>query len=487
MGHRFVFCPNSETRELTTFFHQLRKNGSDTTRQGLPVVTIDDVASKLQQYKHFHILRKSDVAAKVMATAKPDSPSSTLTVDEWLAYAEKKSMFLKRLFQEFDTSGSGSINRHEFKKALESIRLSPSEDQVRAMIKTIDRPSGPGGVCPPNGKIEWSEFRDFMLLANPTGRFVDFSLLADDWLSHCDELTGASSVGTGKAQTATVKPWQSAIAGALGNAWSRTAIAPLERMRMQMITDAGRYPNPWNCVVSIYREEGVRGLWRGNSINVMRIAPQGALAFWAKDFFKGLLTPEGGKAQWYHTLSASMLSGIVCQTGVYPLDTIRTRMTVTPGLYSGVIDGTKKILASEGPSGLFKGLLAANGFAVPYYGTQFFTYDMLKETYSTFNMPEGEKRVINPLISIPFGSIAACTSCFVAFPFQMVWKRVQVQGIGDRPMKYTGSMNCFTTVLKEEGLRGVYAGLPANLIKLIPTGALTFLGVECIKSALGWK
>ena len=51
------------------------------------------------------------------------------------------------------------------------------------------------------------------------------------------------------------------------------------------------------------------------------------------------------------------------------------------------------IPAFLGPSGLFKGLLAANGFAVPYYGTQFFTYDMLKETYSTFNMPEGEKRV----------------------------------------------------------------------------------------------
>ena len=48
------------------------------------------------------------------------------------------------------------------------------------------------------------------------------------------------------------------------------------------------------------------------------------------------------------TLAASMASGIVCQTGVYPLDTIRTRMTTTPGLYTGVIDGWKKITAAEG-------------------------------------------------------------------------------------------------------------------------------------------
>ena len=33
--------------------------------------------------------------------------------------------------------------------------------------------------------------------------------------------------------------WQGAVAGAIGNAFSRTAIAPLERTRMQMIADPG--------------------------------------------------------------------------------------------------------------------------------------------------------------------------------------------------------------------------------------------------------
>merc|ERR1712070_385483 len=109
-----------------------------------------------------------------------------------------------------------------------------------------------------------------------------------------------------------------------------------------------------------------KGLWRGNSINVMRIAPQGGISFFAKDYFKvkipelgrqSGMRPEswGNKSTPIEVLLASMASGIVCQTGVYPLDTIRTRMTTTPGLYTGLIDGWKKIQGQEGFKALFKG------------------------------------------------------------------------------------------------------------------------------------
>ena len=53
-----------------------------------------------------------------------------------------------RMFNEFDLSGSHSINRHEFKRALESVRLAPTEDQCKVMIAAIDRPSGPNEECP---------------------------------------------------------------------------------------------------------------------------------------------------------------------------------------------------------------------------------------------------------------------------------------------------------------------------------------------------
>lgn len=278
--------------------------------------------------------------------------------------------------------------------------------------------------------------------------------------------------------------WASAVAGAIGNAFSRTAIAPLERTRMQMIADPGRYSTMSSCLRDVWQHEGIRGLWRGNTLNVARIAPQGAIAFYAKDYFKKLFQGVNSRATPLQTLGASMASGICCQTAVYPLDVIRTRLTTTPHLYTGLLNGLKTIVAKEGSGALFKGLLAANFFAVPYYGTQFFSYDMMKQCYATAGMPAGEQRAVSPLLGIPLGSVSACLACAVAFPLQMVWKRLQVQGTGGRPVLYRGICDCMIQVTRSEGMRGVYAGLPANLVKLAPTGALTFLCVEAVKDAM---
>eukprot|EP00940_MAST-03C_sp_MAST-3C-sp2_P002145 g2145.t1 len=301
-----------------------------------------------------------------------------------------------------------------------------------------------------------------------------------------------------KKQKKTGPPaWTSAIAGGIGNAFSRTCVAPLERTRMQMIVDPGKYSGMVQCMKDIFKAEGVAGYWRGNSINVMRIAPQGAIAFYAKAFFKKKLAGEGNKPSKGDIAISSMLSGICCQTLVYPLDIIRTRLTTNPGiyvgsrwdLYTGVGDGFSKIIRQEGVRALFKGLYPANCFAVPYYGTMFFVYEgVLGSAYKTWGLKPGEKeRAMNPFVAIPFGSVSSMIACFVAFPLQMVWKRIQVQGVGGRPILYKGPFDCMRKVIAEEGARGVYSGLRANLMKLAPTGALTFMGVEAVRDIMGWR
>ena len=73
-------------------------------------------------------------------------------------------------------------------------------------------------------------------------------------------------------------------------------------------------------------------------------------------------------------------------------------------------------------------------------------------------------------------------ACFVAFPFMMSWRRIQVQGTGGRPIKYAGMTDCLRQVISKEGFKGVYAGINPTLAKLLPTSALSFLAVEAIKA-----
>jgi solute carrier family 25 phosphate transporter 23/24/25/41 len=44
-----------------------------------------------------------------------------------------------------------------------------------------------------------------------------------------------------------------------------------------------------NALQYLYREGGIFGMWRGNGINIIKIAPESALKFAAYDVFKKLI------------------------------------------------------------------------------------------------------------------------------------------------------------------------------------------------------
>ncbi len=83
---------------------------------------------------------------------------------------------------------------------------------------------------------------------------------------------------------------------------------------------------------NIYKSEGVRGFWRGNSIACVRVWPYNAIQFYLYTLLKDKLSdPKTG--QWYYRFPLAFLSGTVAGTAAmcvtYPMDVIKTRMTLT--------------------------------------------------------------------------------------------------------------------------------------------------------------
>lgn len=81
-------------------------------------------------------------------------------------------------------------------------------------------------------------------------------------------------------------PWGHLMAGAVAGAASRTAVAPLETLRLQAMAGQSRAPGLLAAARDIVRRSGVAGLYRGNLVNVLRSAPQKSLDFFAFDLFK---------------------------------------------------------------------------------------------------------------------------------------------------------------------------------------------------------
>lgn len=61
-------------------------------------------------------------------------------------------------------------------------------------------------------------------------------------------------------------------AGALSAALSKTVVAPLERVRMDVILGNSNV-GPVGTAIGVWRKEGLIGFWRGNGLNLMRNAP----------------------------------------------------------------------------------------------------------------------------------------------------------------------------------------------------------------------
>ena len=62
------------------------------------------------------------------------------------------------------------------------------------------------------------------------------------------------------------------LAGALSAAVCKTVVAPIERVRMDIVLSNTPH-GPHGTCVEILKTEGVAGFWRGNLLNIIRTAP----------------------------------------------------------------------------------------------------------------------------------------------------------------------------------------------------------------------
>uniref|UniRef100_A0A8D1NPM2 Uncharacterized protein n=1 Tax=Sus scrofa TaxID=9823 RepID=A0A8D1NPM2_PIG len=75
--------------------------------------------------------------------------------------------------------------------------------------------------------------------------------------------------------------WKFLLSGAMAGAVSRTGTAPLDRAKvyMQVYSTKTNFMNLLGGLRSMVQEGGFCSLWRGNGINILKIAPEYAIKF----------------------------------------------------------------------------------------------------------------------------------------------------------------------------------------------------------------
>ena len=119
---------------------------------------------------------------------------------------------------------------------------------------------------------------------------------------------------------------------------------------------APKYTGIAQAVRTVVAEEGALALWKGNGANVLRVIPVYGLKFAFNDSIKLLVAgPSKRKLDVGDLLWVGTLAGLMQTALTYPLETVRTRLTLGPeqGVrYKGIGDCFKQMLRTEGVAGL---------------------------------------------------------------------------------------------------------------------------------------
>jgi hypothetical protein len=172
-------------------------------------------------------------------------------------------------------------------------------------------------------------------------------------------------------------------------------------------------------------------------------------------------------------LCASATSGFISRVICHPIDTCKAKLQSIDS-FKGTFDVARKTIQSEGVKGLYKGINAALFGGIPGVCLYITTYEACK-TYCASH----EILKQYPMMSYFGGGMIAETVCCAVFvPVDVIKERLQVQSNRHTSTQYKGGVDAFRTILRQEGLTGLYKGYGATLFSYGPFSAIYFVLYE---------
>jgi len=179
-----------------------------------------------------------------------------------------------------------------------------------------------------------------------------------------------------------LSPAQLAAAGFLSGFMTTVIMAPGERIKcllqvQQASTGPPKYSGPVDVAKSLYREGGLRSVFKGSAATAARDAPASAAYFASYELIQRWLQgPDRQKLSVGSTLFAGGCAGICNWLVAIPMDVVKSRLQAAPdGMYKGALDVLKRTVAKEGFGALWKGAVPVLLRAFPANAACFLGYE----------------------------------------------------------------------------------------------------------------
>ncbi|KAF8388989.1 hypothetical protein HHK36_025673 [Tetracentron sinense] len=275
--------------------------------------------------------------------------------------------------REFVAGGFGGMAGVISGYPLDTLRIRQQHSNTGSaysILRRIAKTEGPlalyRGMCAPLASVTFQNAMVFQIYA-VMSRAFDSSINSMDPPSYKGVAIGG--VGTGALQSLLLCPVE------------------LVKIRLQLQTIEHLREGPMSVAKNIWRREGLRGIYRGLTITMLRDAPAHGFYFWTYEYMREQLHPgcrKNGQESLNTMLISGGLAGVASWVCCYPLDVVKTRLQAQsqsrsdnpPPKYNGIIDCFRKSVREEGYGVLWRGLGTAVTRAFVVNGAIFAAYEI---------------------------------------------------------------------------------------------------------------
>lgn len=282
------------------------------------------------------------------------------------------------------------------------------------------------------------------------------------------------------------------MAGGISGFFTRALTQPLDciKVRHQLQLEpikkniGAKYTSTFQTLVMMFREEGIRGLWKGHVPGQILSVTYGFGQFLAYDNFNRqsrVIKFFDEHSDVRHVIGGG-IAGAFGMSIATPFDVVRTRFIAQDHNtgYNSIFHALTSIIKNEGIRGLFRGLVPSVTAIAPNAAIQFGTYNFILERYKLFMEIENISRHTILLAGTFSGIIAK--SCI--YPLDLTKKRLQIQEFHEHRTTYgqnittTGMFDCLRKTFAQERFAGLYKGLAPAVIKSGMMSGLYFFFYE---------
>ncbi|XP_023398617.1 electrogenic aspartate/glutamate antiporter SLC25A12, mitochondrial isoform X2 [Loxodonta africana] len=268
------------------------------------------------------------------------------------------------------------------------------------------------------------------------------------------------------------------VAGAVG----ATAVYPIDLVKTRMQNQRGSgsvvgelmYKNSFDCFKKVLRYEGFFGLYRGLIPQLIGVAPEKAIKLTVNDFVRDKFIRRDGSIPLLAEILAGGCAGGSQVIFTNPLEIVKIRLQVAGEITTGPRVSAVNVLRDLGLFGLYKGAKACFLRDIPFSAIYFPVYAHCKLLLADEN---GHVGGLNLLAA---GAMAGVPAASLVTPADVIKTRLQVAARAGQTT-YSGVIDCFRKILREEGLSAFWKGTAARVFRSSPQFGVTLVTYELLQ------